>query len=172
MPSITDCAYGLISIGYMSHTPFEYRGDFCPRSYLLWITILVINCMLIWMCLPGSVYGHVWPRIKGWIFLRTCWECCLGPELHSSRCHGTWWRVGLCCFIRFAMLLGTVHFSLDGCICDSFWKEANNFAGGCCVLCTGLWIWPLYLLSEDALLLSMPLSFHDTTSPFLDALFK
>jgi len=89
----------------MSHTPFEYRGDICPRSYLVWITILVINCMLIWMCLPGSVYGHVWPRIKGWIFLRTCWECSLGPELHSSRCHGTWWRVGLCCFIRFAMLV-------------------------------------------------------------------
>lgn len=60
--------------------PLNAGEIFYPASYLKWIINWMIKCMLIWMYLPGFIYGHVWPRIRAWVFLRACRECSLRTE--------------------------------------------------------------------------------------------
>lgn len=75
--------YALLTAGYAGVTfPLNAGGILYPGSYLKWIVNWMIKCMLIWMYLPGFIYGHVWPRIR--VFLRACRECSLRTEFGSD----------------------------------------------------------------------------------------
>lgn len=83
--NITEYANGLLTSGYIGVPCLLIIWEiFYPGSYLMWFINWIIKSMLIWMYSPGFIYGHVWPRIREWIFLRACQECSLGTEFGSD----------------------------------------------------------------------------------------
>lgn len=94
--------YSLLTAGYAGVTfPLNTGQIFYPGSYLKWIINWMIKCMLIWMYLPGFIYGHVWPRIRGWVFLRACRECSLRAEFGLDPCSVVMAHEEKCVFMLF-----------------------------------------------------------------------